>query len=261
MRRIFVVLLAIALLAGCGEAEEAPRIKAPVVVDDSGLQVVTTDLGYEVELHEVRIAIKDLHFTVAGEEHLAMAPLWLLSRFIPEAFAHPGHSHGGIVTGELKGSHLLSWPAGDDKELGEGTLLPGNYTAADFTFSRGSADQGLDEGDELFGHTAIFKGRATRDVEAIDFTIIVDSPIGRELIGAPFEALINTDFKGTIGLRFHPKDPYAGNIIFEGLDFAELPQDREGHVRIAPGDDAVETAYNRFRRRFQTHDYYDLIIL
>lgn len=262
MRRLSLFLLTIALVcAACGDPEEAPRITAPVVIDDSGLKVVTNDLGYEIELEEVRIAIEDLHFTVAGEEHMAMRGGSILSRLIPVAHAHPGHSYGGIVTGELKGAHLLSWPGNDTHELGEGTLLPGTYTAADFTFSRGSTDHGLESDDQLMGHTAMLKGVASRDDESITFTIIVDSPKGRELVGAPFETTVNKDFKGTIGVRFHPEDPYEGNIIFEGLDFFELPQDSDGHVLIAPGIEEVENAYNRFVRRFQAHDYYDLIVL
>lgn len=263
MKKYFLPLLAIALIAAaCGEPEEAPRITAPVVMDDSGLKTVTNDLGYEITIDSVRIAIEDLHFTVAGEEHMAMKGLHFLSDLIPTAHAHPGHSYGGIVTGELKGALLLSWPASEEtSELGQGTLLPGNYTAADFTFSRGSADHGLEADDELMDHTAVLKGVATRDEESVDFTIIVDSPVGRELIGAPFEASVTKDFDKTIGFRFHPEDPYEGNIIFEGLDFFELPQETEGQVLIAPGIEEVESAYNRFVRRFQAHDYYDLIVL
>lgn len=63
--------LVVVLSAACTEPDEAPSIDQPVLVDSSGIVVSTNDLGYEVEVSNIRVAVSDLLLTVAGESHTA----------------------------------------------------------------------------------------------------------------------------------------------------------------------------------------------
>ena len=252
------MLVALFLLAACGEATEPARVELPVVIDASGIEAVVTDLGYGVELTEVRVALEDLVFTVAGEAHAASLWKRVSDFFVGPAHAHPGHYQSGDVVGELRGSFVLDWLGDDGVEIGHATLLPGTYTAANFTFSRGSVDEGLENSDSLIGHTAILAGTATVGSESLEFTITVDSPEGRELVGAPFAVSIDEGSAGRLLLRFVTVDPLEQDTVFDGIDFAVLDDDNDGQVRIGPDVVEVEEAYNTFRRTFQTHDHFEV---
>lgn len=265
MTRGSACVVASLLLTGavaCAAPSEAPRVDLPVVVDASGAVPVTTDLGYAVELSSARIAIEDLVFTVAGEVHAESVPEsspggLVHGLLIPMAHAHPGHYQGGEVTGELLGAFVVDWPADEGRELGVATLIATTYSAANFGFGRGSAE-GLDAEDPLVGHTAIVSGSATKDGVTTAFTIVVDSPEDRELVGAPFDASLDEDAAGTLALRFNTADALEGDTLFDGLDFAALDADGDGELVIQP--DAAEAelaaAYDLFRRTLQTHDHY-----
>ncbi len=244
------------LQLGCGQANEAPQVGLPVVVDSGGITAIDTDLGYRVELDEARVVISDLVFTVAGEVHTVALLHRASEMLIRTAHAHPGHSQGGEVTGELPGSYVIDWASEEGRILGTGTLIAGTYTAANFVFASGTEALGLPADDPLIGHTAIIRGTATRDGTSVGFTIVVDSPEGRELIGAPFEATIDADATDEIRFRFEPRDPIELDTVFAGIDFIALDDDQDGVVLITPDDVAVETAYNDFRRVFQTHDHF-----
>ncbi|MEN0062498.1 MAG: hypothetical protein AAGA48_10130 [Myxococcota bacterium] len=252
-----LVPLSLGGLTSCSDPSEAPRVLLPVVVDASGVAPVTSDLGYEVNVTEVRIAIRDVVFTVAGEVHLASVWQAISNTLIPSAFAHPGHAQNGDVTGEMRGEYVVNWPTDDGRELGTATLIAGTYSASNFTFGRGSAEH-LDAEDPLVGHTAIISGTATKNGLTMPFTIVVDSPEGRELIGAPFEATIDENATGTLNLQFNTLDATEGDTVFDGVDFATLTADGVGVVVIEPNRVEVEDAYNTFRRVFQTHDHFNL---
>lgn len=244
-------------LGACDAPSEATRVELPVFVDASGITPVTTNLGYRVELASVRIVVEDLVFTVAGE--LTTASLWrsIADALIPTAHAHPGHYQGGEVTGELRGEQAFDWVKDDGRTLGVATLLAATYTAANFTFGRGSADA-LGADDPLAGHTAVMAGVATKDGAVVTFTIVVDSPAGRVLVGIPFDAKISGGATGAIQLRLDTADPFEGDTLFDDLDFAALDADGDGSIRIEPDVAEVEAAYNSFRRTFQTHDHYSV---
>ncbi len=252
-----VVCAVVWAFVGCGQASEAPRVQLPVLVDGTAVGAVTTDLGYEVELSSARVAFSNLVFTVAGEVHTASIWHRLADTIIPTAHAHPGHYQGGDVTGELVGDYVVDWVADDGRELGVATLIAASYSAANFTFGRGPAEA-LDGDDALIGHTALLTGTATRDNHLVSFTIVVDSPEGRVLVGAPFEAELGENATGALYLRFSPLDPLEGDTIFDAIDFAALDADDDGILSIEPGVAAVEDAYNSFRRAFQTHDHYSV---
>ncbi len=263
MRRL--ALLASVLLPACVSAE-APRVELAVVVDGSGVEPITTDLGWSVALQEARVAIRDVRFTTAGEIH-ERAPepgAWLLGLLLPSAHAHPGHFQGGEIIGELPGEFVLDFVGQDRAELGIATLIVGEYTAANFVFRR--ADE-LDDGDPLRGHTAYLAGTAEQDGALVEFRVTIDSPIDRELIGAPFTAEVGEDSEFDLGLRLLTRDQQEFDTLFDGLDFAALDAAdgaADGLVELRDPEldpdlpAALQDAYNELRRTLQTHDHFDV---
>jgi hypothetical protein len=247
-----------ALLLACSEAKEAERVQVRVFTDGSGLVSATTDLGFDVEVSEARVVAEDLQFAIAGEAH---ASLWrrLAGSLIREAHAHPGHFQGGEVTGELPGHFVWRFAAGDSFEVGLATLLTGTYHSANFGLGR-AAEQDVGSGDALFGHTALLSGRATRDDVTIKFDIAIDSPEGRQLVGAPFEATIQAGSSSALRVRLLTLDPLEHDTLFDSIDFAALDTDGDGALRIDEGATDAPTieAYNFIRRAFQTHDQFDV---
>lgn len=247
------------LLASCA-AEEAPRVELPVRVECGGVigaeASVTTDLGYEVTITDARIALGALVFTVAGEVHTASLMETLEGLLVSRALAHPGHYQGGEVTGELNGDYAIHCAPDQGRELGLATLIVGTYTAANFDLERGSEALGLSTEDALIGHTAWLEGTATRDGETVNFTVTIDSPLDRQLVGAPFEVTITEAAAGWLAFRFEIEDDLEGDTLFDTVDFAALDADGDGELLIGPDVAAVEDAYNALRRTFQTHDHF-----
>lgn len=266
MQRIALGLVSFTL--GCAPSE-APRVELSVVVDGSGLASATTDLGWTIEFEQARLAIADLEFTTAGEVHEAREPssgAWLLGLLLPLAHAHPGHSQGGEIIGELPGEFVLDFIAGDGAEIGMATLIVGEYTAANFRFRRANADE-LEPLDLLIDHTAILAGTASKDGQVIAFSVAIDSPIDRELVGALFEYTVEDDPAVVLGVRLLATDPIEGDHLFDGIDFAALDvadgSTDDVVALIDPELDpaqasALTEAYNEIRRDFQTHDLFDI---
>lgn len=244
---------------GCGVASEAPKVDLEVVVDDVGVAAFETNLGYRVELSGARVAVADLVFTVAGEVHTVALWQRASDMLIPTAYAHPGHSQGGEVTGELPGGFVIDWANEGDRSLGTGTLIAGSYTAANFVLSSGTEELGVMPQDPLYGHTALIEGTAIKGQDTVNFTVVIDSPEGRELIGVPFEAEITASSTGTIGFRLEALDPIELDSLFADIDFVALDDDLDGNVVIEPDVAAVEDAYNEIRRKLQTHDHFRFV--
>lgn len=253
------------------QASEAPRVELPVVVAGSGIEPVTNDLGWTVALTHARIAIADVRFTTAGELHegrSASLGAQLLGLVLRRAHAHPGHSQGGEVIGELPGEFVLDFVAGDGEQLGMATLIVGQYTAADFLLRRAHADE-LASDDLLLDHTAVLIGTASKNGQTIEFSAYIDSPDGRELIGAPFDYAIDEHAELQLGVRLLTRDPHEGDTLFDGLDFAALDaadSSSAGVTLIDPELDPqlssdLQAAYNQLRRTLQTHDHFDVITL
>lgn len=231
-----------------------------VFTDASGVAPVVTDLGYEVELTEARLVIENLEFTIAGELHTSVLRR-LSQALLPSAHAHPGHHQDGSVTGELRGRYVLDWTGGADAVLGTATLLAGDYKAANFTFERGAVTDGLTGNDSLVGHTAVLRGHASRNGETIDFVARIVSPVGRTLVGAPFELEVDAETDVRLGLRLLVRDPFEDDTLFDGLDFSALASGgAELVLEGGASDPALEAAYNLLRRTFQTHDHFDVSI-
>jgi hypothetical protein len=245
-------------LSACSDAKEAERVELRVVTDGAGLTPVVTDLDYEVELSSASLAADNLKFTIAGEVHSSL-DRWLSKLALPVAHAHPGHFQGGEVVGELPGHFLLRFLPGEVHELGTATLLVGSYQALNFTLSYAEGDEGAgDAGDPLVGHTATLSGTATKGDASVEFNIVLDSPVGRELVGIPFEQRITTATKHALALQLRPLDPLEMDTLFDGIDFVALDGDGDLHVRIEPQaiDEATVAAYNAVRRELQSHDHF-----
>ena len=252
MHLVMCSALVICTLLSCDSPSEAVRVELPLVVDASSIVPVTNDLGYEVTLTSVRIALKDPVFTIAGEVHTASPGQRILDLLVPNVYAHPGHYQGGEVTGELSGEFVIDWIEDEGQSLGTATLIAGEYTAANFTFIQG--------GDEtvVAGHTAILEGSATKDGTTTTFTITLDSPEGRQLVGAPFTEEIKEDSTGSLHFIFSPLDELEGDTLFDSIDFESLDEDGDHMLSIEPDQEEVEDAYNVLRRKFQTHDHYTI---
>lgn len=257
---LLIPAAAVALCAGaCNEAAEPARVELSVTTDGSGVVPVQTDQGYTVTVTSARLAMQDLVFTVSGEVHTELSAFRLLyDLLIPPAHAHPGHYLGGEVTGELQGRYVLDLVSA--APVGTATLLEGTYTAANFTFARASVDDGLDGSDALIGHTALVEGIAARGGAEYAFTVVMNSPEDRVLVGAPFAAEISPGAADPIRFTFSPADELEGDTLFDGVDFATLDGDGDGTISITEGaaDAATEDAYNRIHRAFQSHDHFSL---
>ena len=239
-------------LTACTPSREPVHVQLAVVLDASGIEPSTTDLGWEVELTTARIAASDLQFSILGEMHsdaTAWVPGWILGR----AWAHPGHYSGGDVTGELAGEFILDWLAHDGMKLGDADMLVGDYNGMNFTFRAAAASDGLAADDPLLGHTAHFVGVARSGETEVAFTAVVDLDAGAQLIGAPFEATIDADATAPIELQLVPTDPEEGTSLFDGIDFSTLEPGTDGIAAIAPGD----VAHNLLRRTLQSHVHYN----
>jgi hypothetical protein len=246
-------------IAACSDAEEAPRVRLTVEVDSSGLVQVETDLGYRVDVTQARVVVEDFAFTIAGEAHVK---LWqrVSDALISVAHAHPGHFQGGEVTGEMPGRFVLDFAPGGSAPLGTATLLAGRYESVNFTLAVAGAADGVAPDDSLTGHTALLTGVASKDDESVAFDVLLDSPEGRQLVGAPFDHVVTESSAEVLGIRFNVRDPLESDTLFDGVDFAALDGDHDGSVLVEPTspDDGTLGAYDLIHRRFQTHDHFDV---
>lgn len=245
-------------LLGCEPSRDPPRVERPVRADSGGIVVSTSDLGFEVELSQARLAVESFQFTTAGELHTAgLGPHWV-AQLVPPAHAHPGHYEGGEVIGELRGRFVVDWFGGDGDELGEATLIVGSYASVNFTFVRAEATDGLETDDPLLGHTALLAGVARKGDAEIAFDFLLDAHDDRQLVGVPFESEISEKNDVELGFRLLPKDELGDDMLFDGVDFAMLDADGDGRVALRP--DATEPAqvdtYNEIRRKLETHNHY-----
>ena len=224
-------LLVSIIAAGCGTTEQADAVELPVSTVASPIATTTTDLGYEVRIDSLRIAVTGIQFTIEGEQHEGslVAP-------------HPGHSSGGEVTGELAGNFVLAWNGQAQPALGLATLLTGDYRGANFAIRAADASD-VAAGDPLLGHAFHVTGTVTRGgtTRALDATLDVEPDT--QVIGLPFEDAITEASTETLAIEFLPQD------AFDGIDFFA---ESTASIEIRPGS----TAHNIIRRAIQTHDHY-----
>ena len=252
-----VAIISVVLTSACNEPKEAPKVELSVYTEANQWSSFITNLNYEIELERVQLVAKDLNFTTSGQLH--SSTLWhdITSSVVPTVHAHPGHSQGGEVIGELLGEFIFEWSPGDRKFLGIATLIAGQYSAAEFTFGYGSMESSPFN-DQLMDHSILLSGTATKNEQVLSFLVTVDSPSDRKLIGVPFDAMVKANLNGELVIRFHGTDPSGAKSIFDQVDFLILDQDNDGVIVIGPDMVAVEDTYNIVRRSLLTHDHYSV---
>ncbi len=223
---------------GCGsETKEPPRVALSVYIVGLPPRPVVNDLGFSVRLTGLRLAVADLGFTVAGEEH-ATARFRPAALLLATAWAHPGHLAGGEVTGELAGRYVLDPLGGAGEELGLATLLPGSYDGLNLSLRRATEEERSGPDDLLPGHTAILSGIASGAGASIPFEAVVDEPEGTVVLGGAFGLEVSGASSDALGLAFSPEDPATATTIFDGIDFAGLPVDLDGVAVLGVGSPA-----------------------
>jgi hypothetical protein len=241
-------LATLLVLVGCTATEEAATVSLPVATSAAAMESAATDLGYQVQVSQIRIAVSTMQFTVDGETHAED------SAYSVTALPHPGHSAGGEVTGELPGNFVLVWNGQMMPALGDATLLAGNYHGANFQFRAADAADQLPADDGLLGHAFHIIGTATKDGTTKPFEARLDVEPDTAIVGAVFDAVITESSTDTLALAFHPTDPYGIGTVFDAIDFFLLPESA-GTLSITPGS----TAHNILRRTLQTHDHYTVV--
>jgi hypothetical protein len=247
----------IGLLAACGAAREATRVELPVMADASQVLPAETELGYVVELEEARLIVRDLEFALGGEPTARAQRKRAYDFLIPSAHAHPGHTTGGDVIGELRGRFLVNYLPGTEQPLGMAVLLTSQYTSGNFAFSQASAEDALLADDVLLGHTAILRGQASRAGVSVPFAALLDS--SAELQGAPFQADVREATRGVLQLRLLTLDA-QGVSLFDGIDFDALAEDA-APAQLLIGSDATQAplraAYTALLTRLESHDHFE----
>lgn len=242
----------------CGAPQEAEHVEMMIETGAEELRPVTTNLGYTVTLAEARIMVEDLSFATGGElltrHFLHHAYDWL----VPSAHAHAGHNEGGDVTGELPGRLLLDYLPGEETQLGVATLLAGDYRSANLTFSRATSEDLVHKDDPLLGHTAIFRGTATKDDSTLEFEALIAVERDTAMIGIPFEARIDKTTTQRLRIELRTRDEVEDETLFDDLDFALLDTDQDGHVAISPQQTAKTAvqAHATLRDALLVHDQY-----
>jgi hypothetical protein len=247
------VVLAMLLINVCApEGDEPARVSLEVVSDGEHVTACENAEGWSVELSALRLAIRDLEFTIEGETHAGRTNR-LLNMLAPRALAHPGHYAGGDVTGELKGNFVLDMLAEDHPRLGEAALLEGDYHGVNFYFRTAGEADGIEEGDPLLGHMAYLAGTATQGDRNIAFTATLDElSENTQMVGGPFELAVTEDTGATLALGVYTVDPFENDTLFDGIDFGALDEDDDGVVDIVPGSEA----HNILTKTLERHDHY-----
>lgn len=215
-------MVCILLLFACSESEEAPTVARDVQVDGSGVEVVTTDLGYAVTLSRARTTSDGLAF-VRQQVLARRGPFdWLVGT----AHAHPGHDGAGEVIGELPGQFAIDWLADDGRLLGTATVLSGGFDSARLT---------------LVGAVELV-GIASKEGEDFEFAVTIgfDEPTLVEGI-PPIDAAGSQPIHR---LKLTVREPFEGASLFDGIDFRQAD--------LTPGG----ADYNRLLRAVRSHDHY-----
>jgi len=246
-------------MAACDlDTSLAPRVELDVVVQASQDEIITND-DTTIVLTEARMALDTVEFTTEGEMHARAGFLPALHELvIPTAYAHPGHSAGGEVVGELVGRYVLDLLE-PGMVLGSATMLATDYSGANFTFAQAGASDGLEDGDPLIGHTFVLAGTAMRGDVEIEFAAYVDQDEDRAIIGLPLALLATEDSTEQLGLRFDPVDTIEGDTVFDGIDFVALDDDRDGFVELSSEQNTE--AWAVLRRNLQVHDHYAIEVI
>lgn len=262
VQRIALYTIGSVLLMACADSEPMATTEMPLVTDGSEIIPWQTNLGYSVSITDARMVIDGIDFMVGGERHLS----WIESVgewLVPTAYAHPEHMQGGEVAGRLDGRLIVDWTHGDRAQLGLVELQTRSYASASFRFARATLEDGLDAHDPLLGHTALLAGVATKDQQRASFTVLIDSPFDRQLIGAPFQVEVADGDERQLGLQLLMIDPFERDTLFDDVDFLALAEQSDAPLEMREDTAAASAleAYYAVRRTFQTHDQFRIAAL
>ena len=253
--RFWIACTILTCTAACDlDTSLAPRVELDVVVLATEDSFSAADT--QIELTEARMALETIEFTTEGEMHARAGLLPALHDLVvPTAFAHPGHSGGGEVVGELVGRHVVDY-LDPGSTVGIATLLEVDYSGANFTFAIAEASDGLAEDDPLIGHTFLLAGTATRGGVEVEFVAYVDQDEDRSIIGLPLRFTATQSSTEQLALLF---DPAEGDTIFAEVDIVSLDEDADGFVEISA--EQHPEAWANLRRNLQVHDHYAVEVL
>jgi len=240
------------MMASCVGSQPSATVHLPLVADGSTVSPFTTDLGFEVTLDHVRMALAEIQFTQGGEQHTSLFED-LRDLMLKTACAHPGHYAGGEVTGELVGPVVVEWIPDTYINTGEGILVCGEYHGANLLFIRANGQFGLAGDDPLTGHHIHLEGSVSRGGEVTGFEAVMDMPDGASAIGMIMSLDIDEYTAVTLALRLLPTSS-QGATLFDGIDFSVLDSNGDGEVMIEPGHEE----HNRIQRAFLKHDFYEV---
>jgi len=254
----WIACTAIACSAACDlDTSLAPRVELDVVVQATERNFAADDT--QIELTEARMMLETIEFTTEGEQHARAGLLPALHDIlVPTAFAHPGHSAGGEVVGEIVGRHVVDF-LDASSTIGIATLLAADYSGANFTFAVAEGANGLAEDDPLIGHTVVLGGTATRADVEVAFVAYVDQDEDRSIIGLPLSFTATEASTEQLALRFDAVDAVEGDTIFANIDIVSLDTDGDGFVEISA--DAQPEAWANLRRNLQVHDHYAVAVI
>lgn len=258
MRGVIASLLVTCAVCACSEAREAPRVELAVVAESSGLVPVRTNLGYDVTLEEVRLAVSDIEFSGGGEAAAFEPLLRALDVLVPSAHAHPGHGQEGDVIGELRGRFIVPYRpgVGGVAQVGVASLIADSYASGNFKLSRASVEDDLPSGDRLIGHAAVLAGEASMDGWSQRFEALLDS--SSALVGAPFVERVEPSTRGPLQLRLLSMDS-EGDSLFDDVDFAavEAPGGDVLIIDATSTDRGGRAAYATLLGTLESHDHFE----
>lgn len=247
---------------GCAQNEEASRVSVDVVSEAVEVLSAETDDGATVEITKAIFLITDLRFTGAGEAHASSLLDMLYGWVVPEARAHPGHTTGGTVTGELGGRFLVN--PFTHQTWGPAELLVSNYESCNFKWGRATENDLRRENNgpaeaapALDGYSVFLSGTIATRLGTKAFVARVNVE-GKEVQGVPFSTRINQASHGPIRFHFLPVDPIEGDTLFDGIAFDSLPLGDDGTVEIsndAPSE-STRKAHDLLESRFLTPDHF-----
>lgn len=251
---VIALLFLLSTLSVCSPTGDEPEaVELVVATSDKGLDKCTNDLGWTIQVTDFRLAIRDLEFTIEGETHAGLRQE-LFEILVPKAYAHAGHYAGGDVTGELPGNFILDLTDDGGRELGNASLLVGDYHGVNFTFRNATEKDDLNDDDPLLGCTAVIKGEAKRDTERVEYTARLKVSKDTQMVGGPFELEVDEQTSAKLMLRVFTIDPSEKDTLFDGIDFSELDDGDDGEVAINSGD----PAHNILIKTLMRHDHYGI---
>ena len=99
MQRLIIIMVA---LVGCTGSEEAATVVLPVTTSGDAMAPATTDLGYQVQVTQMRVAVSTVQFTIEGDPH-GLTVLHLAAGKLPQTalvfvIGSPGDQDASIDT-------------------------------------------------------------------------------------------------------------------------------------------------------------------